>query len=74
MTQYTKQLKISVGGMTCNHCKMNVEKSLKSLAGIESVEANQDTGNVVIKGNDFDMEMIRQAVESIGYDYNGVRD
>jgi uncharacterized membrane protein YraQ (UPF0718 family)/copper chaperone CopZ len=74
MTQYTKNLKIGVGGMTCSHCKMNVERSLKSLTGIESVEANPDTGNVVIQGTDFNLDAIRQVVEGIGYDYKGVRE
>ncbi|MFZ4464167.1 MAG: heavy-metal-associated domain-containing protein, partial [Bacteroidales bacterium] len=28
---------IKISGMTCNHCKANVENNLKKLPGIESV-------------------------------------
>ena len=73
MTHITKNLTIGVGGMTCNHCKMNVEKSLKSIEGIESALANPDNGDVIIQGNDFDLDIIRQKVEEIGYDYKGIR-
>jgi uncharacterized protein len=73
MTQYTKNLTIGVSGMTCNHCKMNVEKRLKNLPGIESVIANPDTNEVELKGNEFDLEKIRLAVEDIGYNYKGVK-
>lgn len=74
MTTQTNQIKISVGGMTCNHCKLNVEKSLKTLSGIESVAANPDTGDVLLTGTEFDLDKIRQQVEDIGYDYKGEKD
>lgn len=73
MTQYTKNLKISVGGMTCNHCKMSVEKNLKSVTGVESVNANPVTGDVLIEGSEFDIEKIKSVIEDIGYDFNGVK-
>jgi uncharacterized membrane protein YraQ (UPF0718 family)/copper chaperone CopZ len=73
MTQNAKNLKIRVGGMTCNHCKASVEKNLKSIKGIESVNANPDTGDVIIQGTEFDLEKIKFVIEDIGYDYNGVR-
>ena len=71
MTQHTKQLKISVGGMTCNHCKMNVEKSILKLEGIEDVVANPETTEVIIQGSDLDLERIKTSVEDIGYDFKG---
>lgn len=73
MTQHTNNLTIGVGGMTCNHCKMSVEKSLKNLPGIDSVIANPDTSEVVIHGKEFDLEKIRLVVEDIGYDFKGVK-
>ena len=74
MTQYTKNLKIGVGGMTCNHCKANVERNLRSIEGIETVNVNPDTGDVIIQGTEFDLEKIKFAVEDIGYDFKGVRE
>ncbi len=71
MTQHTKQLKISVGGMTCNHCKMNVEKSILKLEGIDDVVADPDTTEVIIQGSEVDIDRIKTAVEDIGYDFKG---
>ncbi|MBS4023722.1 MAG: heavy-metal-associated domain-containing protein [Dethiobacter sp.] len=31
----SEQIVINIGGMSCNHCKMAVEKALKSLDGVE---------------------------------------
>ncbi len=70
MTQHVNQLKIRVGGMTCNHCKANVEKNIAKLEGIEEVYANPDTSEVIIKGNTT-LEKIKSTVEDIGYEYNG---
>ncbi len=58
---------LHVEGMTCNHCKANVENSVKSAEGV--VDANVDllSGTVVIKGNSFDLEKIKTGIENIGY-------
>ena len=71
MTQHTKQLKISVAGMTCNHCKMNVENNIMKLEGVDQVIANPDTSEVIIQGKNPDLEHIKSTVEDIGYEYKG---
>jgi uncharacterized membrane protein YraQ (UPF0718 family)/copper chaperone CopZ len=71
MSSQVNQLKISVEGMTCNHCKMNVEKNLSGLEGIDHVEADPDHNEVVIDGENFDLNKIKQTVESIGYSFKG---
>jgi hypothetical protein len=58
---------IYVGGMTCNHCKANVENSVKSVAGVEDVTVDLITGQVDIKGTSPDLEKIREGIISIGY-------
>jgi uncharacterized membrane protein YraQ (UPF0718 family)/copper chaperone CopZ len=58
---------IHVGGMTCNHCKENVQNSIKSNRGVEEVEVDLKTGRVNIKGISFDMEKIRKGIKGIGY-------
>jgi uncharacterized membrane protein YraQ (UPF0718 family)/copper chaperone CopZ len=58
---------IKVGGMTCNHCKANVENSIKSEKGVESVNVDLITGIVEISGDSFDIERIKSGIESIGY-------
>ena len=58
---------IHVGGMTCNHCKANVENSIKSVYGVEDVKVDLITGKVNITGNSFDLAKIKAGIESIGY-------
>jgi uncharacterized protein len=74
MVRHTKNLKIGVGGMTCQHCKAAVERNLMSITGIESVNANPDNGDVIIQGADFDLEKIKIMVEDIGYEFKGLRE
>ena len=59
-----------VGGMSCNHCKMSVEKAVSSVPGVDSVEVDLPSGNVYIKGV-FDTSSIIEAVESIGFTIEG---
>lgn len=70
MTSHINLMKIAVGGMTCNHCKMSVEKNLLNLEGIETVTANPDTEEVFIQGN-ADMDLVRKTVEGLGYEFKG---
>lgn len=58
---------LHVGGMTCNHCKANVENSIKSAAGVEDVTVDLVTGQVDITGKTFDLEKIKEGIISIGY-------
>ena len=56
-----------VKGMNCNHCKTNVEKAIRSVHGVESVEVDLQSGVVTVVGDDVSDEEVRRAVESIGY-------
>ncbi len=71
MAPALKEIKVRVEGMTCNHCKANVEKSIMKLEGVEGVNADPDTSEVVIRGSDIRLDSIRTAVEDIGYSYKG---
>ena len=63
--------KIMVKGMTCNHCKQNVEEKIKSVDGIEQVRVDLSTGKVTVSGKHIDLDKIQSGIESIGYDYLG---
>ena len=63
--------KVIVEGMTCNHCKLNVEKNLSKIEGIEFVSANPDTNEVIIGGDSINLEKVKFTVEDIGYTYKG---
>ena len=58
---------IQVAGMTCNHCKENVENSIMSVQGVDEVDVDLTTGIVNIKGKSFDMQKIRSGIIDIGY-------
>lgn len=56
-----------VEGMTCNHCKANVEKVIMTVQGVEAVKVDLHTGEVQVTGDDLDDNEIISAVESIGF-------
>lgn len=58
---------LHVGGMTCNHCKENIENSVKSSEGVEDAKVDLSSGTVIIKGSSFNLEKIKSGIESIGY-------
>ncbi len=61
---------IHVGGMSCNHCKQNVENSIKSVNGVDDVSVDLATGKVSISGKEVDLTKVRTGIESIGYTYS----
>ena len=61
---------IIVEGMTCNHCKANVENGLTELEGIDSVTADIVSKKVNISGH-ASLESIQKKVESLGYVFKG---
>ena len=56
-----------VKGMTCNHCKNNVEKAIMKVDGVEQVDINLADGRTVVTGS-FDREAIKKSVEAIGFE------
>lgn len=62
---------VQVGGMTCNHCKNNVEVAIRNVPGVESAEVNLELQTAIINGQHIDLAKIKSEVESIGYKYGG---
>ncbi|EJW99122.1 permease [gut metagenome] len=61
-----------VKGMSCNHCKNNVEKAIRSIAGVEDVEVDLVSGAVAIYGV-FDAAEVVEAVTSLGFEMDDDR-
>lgn len=57
----------SIQGMHCSHCSANVERAIRSVEGVEEVNVSLDKKSATMKGV-FDKEVVRQAIESIGYE------
>ncbi|WP_049931001.1 heavy-metal-associated domain-containing protein [Halosimplex carlsbadense] len=60
---------ISVTGMSCNGCEQNVETALRTLDGVNRVEADNeaDTVEVVLEDRVSDGD-VNAAIEQAGYD------
>lgn len=62
-----------IEGMSCNHCKMRVEKALGELEGVNNVsvdlEAKKATLDIVGEVGD---AILKEAVEDAGYDVTAI--
>ena len=69
----TNKLLVNVNGMTCNHCKANVEKALQELSFVEDVEVNLENKNAeVTYFGTADEKAIEEAINEAGYEYKGI--
>lgn len=51
---------------------MNVESNIKTVAGVENVFADIESGEVIIDGSSVDIEKVKSAVEGVGYTFAGL--
>ena len=63
----TSEKSYTVEGMTCGHCELSVREEVEVLAGVESAQADRDTGRLTVRGEEIDDAAIRAAVEAAGY-------
>jgi len=59
----------TVDGMTCNHCKLTIEKALKNLAGVSKVDVDlaAKAVRVVYDPHRVDESILKEAIEKAGY-------
>jgi len=62
---------IQVDGMTCNHCKSNVENAINRIEGIEVISTDIQNRTVILKGTNNNLALIKEEVEKIGYKFLG---
>lgn len=62
---------LSIGGMTCNHCKATVEKNISAIEGVDEVTVDLNSGNVKVGGEHIDLERIEMRVKELGYEFKG---
>lgn len=58
---------IKVEGMTCNHCKANVESNLEKLSFINKAEVNLGEKTVSLHGDDIDVDKAKETINALGY-------
>jgi copper chaperone CopZ len=59
-----------INGMTCNHCKANVEKNLAKVPGVTSVQVDLEKALAYVEGKPSDND-IKNLVDELGYEYKG---
>ncbi|MBS0012116.1 MAG: permease [Bacteroidales bacterium] len=59
---------MNVKGMTCNHCKQNVENAASSVEGVESVNVDLAGGSLTVSGKDYDLDKIKSNIRAVGYE------
>jgi len=60
-------LVLNVTGMSCGHCTSTVKKSLEAFDEVEEATPNLDTGKVLIKGKNLNIEAMKQATIKAGF-------
>lgn len=65
-----EQIVLSIGGMSCNHCKMAVEKALKSLDGVldAAVNLEEKSARVSFDPGKISAEDLKSVVTEAGYE------
>lgn len=64
-----KETVIKVKGMVCGGCENRVKNALEAVNGIESVEANHETGLVkVIAKEDIERKTMEDTINDIGFE------
>lgn len=64
-----KETNLVVNGMMCGGCENRVKNAIKNIEGVENVTADHNTGKViVISDNEVSEEIIKEALEDIGYE------
>ena len=63
----TSEKTYTVEGMTCGHCALSVREEVEEVAGVDSVEADRNTGRLTVRGQDVEDAAVREAVDAAGY-------
>ena len=64
-----KETIINVKGMVCNGCENRVKNALKTIDGVEEVEANYTNGIVKVTSKDeIEESSLKDKIEDIGFE------
>lgn len=62
----SQEIILQVEGMSCNHCKMTVEKALQAVAGVTAATVSLEKKQAVIQGS-ANVEDLIKAVEEADF-------
>jgi copper chaperone CopZ len=69
-----KKIKLSISGMTCEHCARSIRRALLESEGVASAAVDFKEGSAIVTGDGFDVEKLKAAIESLGYSVTGVEE
>ena len=58
----------SVKGMSCGHCVAAVTEEVEGVPGVSGVDVDLPSGRVVVRGDGFSDDAVRDAVDDAGYE------
>ena len=61
------RLEFTVTGMKCSHCTDSVQRGIAGSDGVQTVDINLKSGNVVVTGSDFDKDKLFNVIKQLGY-------
>ena len=64
--------KLTIDGMSCNHCVMHVTKALENLDGITDVKVKIGKADINVPDG-FDTAVLSDAIKDAGYELVGVK-
>ncbi len=61
---------LNVKGMSCNHCVMSIQKAIKPIDGVESVDISLQKGEVSVtyEPTKLDLNLIKEKISEEGYE------
>lgn len=64
-----KKIQVGIGGMTCASCSSAVERTLNKLEGVDKAQVNlaTETATIAFDESHLDLDVIKKAVQRIGY-------
>jgi copper chaperone CopZ len=61
--------KVTIEGMTCEHCAMHVKEALEGISGVKSAKVNLTGKFATVEAeNSIDDTVIKSAIEDAGYE------
>ena len=61
-------LRYTVAGMSCGHCEAAIRSELLTVRGVDTVEVDLATKQVVATGSGLDDAALRAAIAAAGYE------
>jgi copper chaperone CopZ len=63
-----EELRYTVSGIHCGHCKAAVTEEVEQVAGVTGVDVDLDTKLVVVRGDGVSDDAVRAAIVEAGYE------